>query len=810
MKPDKPLSLDSVAADLLASAKKILSGEIAYFLIYHSETERLQFQASDGLDSNLFTALNFFFGEGIEGWVARERAPLVLNEPAKDPRFQLPPALRTIQSLVSLPVLYSRKLVGVLTVGKFSPSHFPPTAVNELQRCVNEAAPLIAHELMGEHSTEQTRELSALMRLIHLASEVSALTQNSNQFKETIAREFPSLIGVDAARIWTFADGKQPAYCQLISTQGNLNHCPALKTNYPVIANRLPNYAACPFIQKKSGAVACIPILSPQPLGMILAESSDASFFHEEKNDFYMALANQIALIFERFNAVEKLHSRIRELSILYDLAAYELTAVLSSTDSLEETLDFTKNVAARLLHCDQITITLPNNGKEKMKSEKKNLKNSICAPLIIEGKRLGMICAGAAAQSREFSGEDEKILSLIASRAAMAIENAHLHQLERGKARTLIKTNKELLAQADELEQKSKALRALNRDVEEAILEKNNLETILRQMGDGVITVDAHEKIIAFNDAAEKITGLRAQDVLGCVYEEILPKTGALQKHDVKEESVLRKPDGSERNVSIVSSFVKNETGRPLGWVMILHDITEEKRQDQMKSDFLSMASHDLRTPLTAIKGYASALLDYEDRMDPDSRRESLRAISSEMDRFARLLDNLLHQSRLEAGYLSSHPVPFNLQEMAEKVANVLKMSTAKHHFVFNFPNDYPQVFGDPDQTQQVLNNLISNAIKYSPTGGDIRIQGSADKDAVALSVIDQGMGIAPEELPKIFERFHRISSKAARSVAGTGLGLYISKCLVEAQGGKLWVESKLGEGSAFSFSLPKAQNPA
>jgi signal transduction histidine kinase len=216
---------------------------------------------------------------------------------------------------------------------------------------------------------------------------------------------------------------------------------------------------------------------------------------------------------------------------------------------------------------------------------------------------------------------------------------------------------------------------------------------------------------------------------------------------------------------------------------------------------------SHDLRTPLTAIKGYAATLLRYQDRLDETRRNESLRAINSEMDRFARLLDNLLDLSRVEAGRLSIYPMPFDLQEMSKRVVEVFKISAPKHQFGFKFVEPFPQAYGDPDQVEQVLNNLVSNAIKYSPTGGTIEIQGETQNDRVIISVIDQGMGIPEDQLEKVFERFHRVDSKATRFVSGTGLGLYISKNLIEAQGGKIWIESELGKGSKFSFSLPIAK---
>lgn len=805
--PIQSLSFRKAIQELLISAKTELPGDAAYFFRYDSESETLEFVNAEGIPPAAFDPGKIFSGERIEGWVARERAPLVLNEPTKDPRFQLPASLKAIQSLVVMPVLYERKLLGVLTVGRFSSGPFSPEAVNMLQIRANQSAPFIHHALVERKSTDEKRELSALTRIISLAGDVP---KNSTELKREISQELPALLGVDAAMLWTSSDQKQSAYCHLISTEGALRNCPALLRGAPLMANRLPSAPPCPYIKKQNGSVCCIPILSPQLSGIILTESSQPDFFHDEKSDFYTAISKQITLAVERLESIEKLQSRIHELSILYDVAAFELTAILSSTADLEETLALTKETITRLLHCEKVSIFLedeqkmPKGPKLIPSEEEKKYKNFLSAPLIVEGKSLGIIVAGNTTKLRPFSGEQIKLLSFIATRASLAIENGLIHQRERGKARTLLKSNKKLLEQTDELERKSKELRTLTHAVEEAVFEKNKLEMILHQMGDGLITTDAQGRILAFNEAAERITGIPAEQALHALITDILPQYSPLQEADSKHESVFIRPDGIERYLNSISSYVKNSEGKPLGWVTILRDTTDEKKQEQMKNDFLSMASHDLRTPLTAIKGYASALLRYRDKMDDATQQESLQAINSEMDRFARLLENLLHHSRIEAGYLNPHPSAFNLKAMIQKVADVFKFSSSKHRLVLDFPDIFPDAFADPDQVQQVLNNLISNAIKYSPTGGEIRIHGRANDGLLTIGVSDQGLGIAENDLSKIFDRYYRVASTATRSVSGTGLGLYISKQLIEAQGGKIWVESKLGKGSTFHFTLP------
>ncbi|MCL4512727.1 MAG: ATP-binding protein, partial [Candidatus Eremiobacteraeota bacterium] len=403
-----------------------------------------------------------------------------------------------------------------------------------------------------------------------------------------------------------------------------------------------------------------------------------------------------------------------------------------------------------------------------------------VFVPLQLKERVFGLLVLGRQSSDSYKTGELD-FIRLLANHVAVAVENARLYN--------------------------------------EALLEKNKMEAIVNQMGDGVVILDAEGKILLVNEAAENLTGFEADEVIGISCEEthqnmngtfkiILPETPKNETEEIfKTEGVILKEEGDEIHLRSVYSFVKSFDGKPLGWVILLHDITEEKKQEQTKNDFLSIVSHDLRTPLTAIKGYAATLLRFEEKLSPEIRKDSLNAINSEMDRFARLLDNLLDLSRIESGRLSIHLYSFNLKEMASKVVEMFKISTQNHQFALNFPEVYPEAYGDQDQVEQVLNNLISNAIKYSPTGGTIEISGSDQNEQIILSVKDEGMGIPKDQLEKIFERYHRVDSKATRLVSGTGLGLYISKKLIEAQGGKIWVESQIGKGSTFHLSLPKGE---
>jgi signal transduction histidine kinase len=230
--------------------------------------------------------------------------------------------------------------------------------------------------------------------------------------------------------------------------------------------------------------------------------------------------------------------------------------------------------------------------------------------------------------------------------------------------------------------------------------------------------------------------------------------------------------------------------------------EVATLKKLDRMKTELLGTVSHELRTPLAAIKGYATTLLQH-DRMRADLRREFLSIIDSESDRLEELISNLLDMSRLEAGVLKVDPAPARLGVVVENVVDRAQHLTAAHTVSFEWHDD-PWVMADVPRVLQVLTNLLNNAIKYSPDGGDIYVEGQVQRGMLVLSVSDPGVGIPPRELDKIFDRFHRVDGDLAQRVSGTGLGLAICRGLVEAHGGRIWVESEPGSGSTFTFSLP------
>ncbi len=262
-------------------------------------------------------------------------------------------------------------------------------------------------------------------------------------------------------------------------------------------------------------------------------------------------------------------------------------------------------------------------------------------------------------------------------------------------------------------------------------------------------------------------------------------------------------------RRVRVYTAPVRHRSATIIGRIFVLRDVTRETEAERMRSALVATVSHELRSPLTAISGYTDTLL-HEGPWDDDTQREFLEAVLTSAQRLSALVDNLLDAASLEAGVLRLQPEPIRVERIAERVLAQRRLLAGTCTLELETRAGLPLVVADGVRIEQVLANLIDNAIKYSPNGGvvDVRLVRTADGD-LAVSVSDQGVGIPPEHLPHLFERFYRVSS-GGRSVKGVGLGLYICRSLIEAHGGRIWVESQPGAGSTFVFTLPASREPA
>lgn len=420
-----------------------------------------------------------------------------------------------------------------------------------------------------------------------------------------------------------------------------------------------------------------------------------------------------------------------------------------------------------------------------KVVDRKEDIKSSIATPLIYKGVKTGVLMIRRSSQT-PYTEHDKRLIAMIADQAAIAIENAGRFELEI---------------------ERSEQLRQLN---DELGLEKLKIETILTSMADGVLVTDQHGHIIMVNNAACKILRKKELDLLGRPFNQLFPQQCTFE--DITEAIFVKKFrfmrdltitfDEKDNYYRILATGMKVEGQKAEGLVTVIQNITELKRLDKMKSEFVSMVSHELRTPLTSIQGFTELIILRD--FNKERRDKYLKIILEDSKRLSRLIENLLDLSKMEAGQITFNREPLKVDGLVPEILASFESQAQKHELVFLVEGEIPILMLDRDMFVNVITNLVSNAIKYSPNGGEIRVLVRLMQKKVRLSVKDHGIGIAPDMKNRIFEKFFRVDSSLTRETGGTGLGLATVKYIVEGFGGKIWVESELGKGSEFFFTLP------
>ncbi len=413
-------------------------------------------------------------------------------------------------------------------------------------------------------------------------------------------------------------------------------------------------------------------------------------------------------------------------------------------------------------------------------------LAQSIAMPLVFARNPLGLLIVFRSYQTT-ITPEDLTTLQSFADQAAIAVNNAQLYG-----------------------------------DIKH---EHQRLEAIINSSGDGVLILDPDLTIQQANDSFARISGWRKADLIHLPKREVIV-WDRREGPDLEEAMATGWPGAAVANPANDTIYVEGDLirqdGMPLGIgityapllngdfklesiIANVRDITNMRKAQEMQSVFISTVHHELRTPIAIIKGYASTLGRDDVEWERDVIREKMAIIEDESDRLTDLVEDLLTASKIQsARELQLNKADVDLSVVAARSAARLESQSAQD-IVLSFPDNFPTILGDETRLRQVIDNLLTNAIKYSPRDKTITVGGRFSRRSVTVFVRDEGDGIPTDELERVFDRFYRIDNTIARRTPGTGLGLYLVKAIVEAHGGGISVKSQVGNGSTFYFTIPR-----
>ncbi len=571
-------------------------------------------------------------------------------------------------------------------------------------------------------------------------------------------------------------------------------------------------------------SVLAVPLISQKHLAGLLEvyDYRVPRVFSDNDIQLAQALTNQASIIFNQLDLLQTTQERLMEVSTLYSLSRQIIS---TSPLKLSQLLDNIVTTVKQIVDCRAcVLFLLDETGKYleikaatgiKKKWQEtarlavgkgasgtavaqrqtvyipdtlvdkdfiffdKSIRSLVVVPLIFQGEVIGAINLDDT-KPNAFGKSQERLLTIAANHTAIAIQNARLFQ----KVST----------------------------------EERRTRAIIEHMADGVLLINRDGGIITVNTSLAHMLGINSAAILKQnIHNPNLPSIlkavfAPLRKdaHNGYLASDIKLPGKNETTLRVIATPVIHENGQLLGEVRLFHDITRERRLEQLKDDFISTISHELRTPLFSIQGFVRLILS-GDVPDEDTRHEFLSIIERQSDHLSELVSNLLDLNRLSSNALPMTMQPVDLLVILKQTITQLHGFAPKKNIQVGtkLPASLPLIWGDATRLEQIFTNLIGNAIKFTPRHGRVLVQAKAQRANILVSVTDTGIGIPAEELETIFGKFYQVEEHSTRSAEGSGLGLHIARQLIERHHGKIWAQSEIGKGSTFFVQLPIGTPP-
>jgi len=828
------IDLDRLPRLIVETIKFGFRADRISLMLLDDEGEQLSVVDAIGLSDEIIGA-TYRADEGVAGQALQVGGPITLSTEV-DLDSPVPDEAGQADAFwaVCLPLQTRGQVTGVLNASRLPSSlAFGQNDLQLLSTLCGPIATAIENARLYAASRQQADELIALW---HIGQDISS-TLDQQTVLERIARRARQLIGSDGVALYLLdsnADLLQPVVSLGLPT-AKMPQTPirvgegiigwVAQTGVGEIVNHAeldPRAMQIPGTLEEVECLLCVPILSKgKAIGVMSLNRLGDRFFRDDDLHLLGRIAHQAAIAIENAQLYKKATERVREATVLH-----RVSGTLMRTLNLDQLLENTLEVLQRSFGYSHCAILLVDEKTEKLRIEAargylrdvvgklefeigqegiigwaaanrmplnipdvtqddrgvkkvKGIGSEIAVPMLV-GERLVGVLDVQSTEVNTFGEDDLRTLSSVAAQAAIAIERTRLY--------------------------------------EATLAERKRTERIVTSIADGVITVNRELRVLSLNPAAEQMTSWQEAEAIGRPCAEVLSLTSEsgeflchescpeLSGHNFPRVRIARK-DGRSIYVSASLAPLLGPADQVMGGVIAIRDCSAEMELDRIKSEMVTLVSHELRSPLANMQTAIELVLTSDFEEDP--QREMLNLVRSQCARLASFVEELLDVSQLEAGQIAMRREPVTIWPLIQRVVNTFEATEQRgHRFQLIGQGELPFAWADPRKVEMVLTNLLQNAANYSTEGSTITIEAkTTDNTDIVVSVSDEGEGIAHEHLEQIFQPYYRIGNSRLEKVSGRGLGLYIVKELVEMQGGRIWVESEVGKGSHFIFTLPRME---
>jgi PAS domain S-box-containing protein len=812
------LDLDKVLQRLADEVARLLGADAADCYLYENGT--LRCAAVHGLDASL-VGFEFPATRGLAGLAIREGRPLALGDYAELEEGVPHDAYRNFTDAVVAPMRWSDDVQGVLGAGRSDGQPFGPRELEALEAFAGLASLALRNAETFTRSSRQARVQRGFYRIASILgqslSRTATLDAVAQAASEALGGDVAAVLIPHRGRLAMAGSHDLPAsFADSLVADGTLAR--AANESRIIASPRLADDERIPDEWRQSGygALLAIPVDAPREEagGLVAVFFADERVFTDDDLELARHLADATRGALERselFEAERSARALAQQLTRTGRLLTTELdpAAVLDEVVQQAPELVNADACAIRVLEDSDLVVHAATGAGADAAIGSRSPSSSWLSGDVVQS-RAPVVLENAAADARllevdpmlaggnsaylgvPLAGPEGAPLGVL----AVYCEEPRPWREEEVEAMLALAASTSAAMSNAELYQR-------------VALEKERSFAILANIADGIVAVDREGKVVLWNHAAEQITGIPAADALGRTPADVLQRSLESGSDTPVGDRLVPIVRGREEVwLSVTEAVMRDPAGAVAGRIFAFRDISSDRLVEQMKSDFVSTVSHELRTPLTSIYGFAETLLRQDVLFGENERRTFLGYIASESQRLTGIVDALLNVARLDTGDLQVNLSATDVRDVVgEAIETVQGAGANGHRFVVDLPDEPLPATADRDKLRQVCSILLDNALRYSPDGGTVTVGVERKQDTVEVSVADEGIGIPQSDQEQIFRKFYRGADAETRiGQGGTGLGLFIARGLVTAMGGRIWVESREGEGSTFAFELPAA----